>query len=352
MKPDLLIIGSIPDEKNKLRYGGATVLMKNYLDYLHKENIQFSFIQNNKFSNFRTGKKRTKLNMLFFITRFFRKIWFCKIVMFNFSDNGTVTIFPFLSKFAQLIGKKVILRKFGGSLELFISTKSKKTQQKTFNALRKADLILLETKAGIEYLKKQIGENTNIKWFPNTRNYTTSIKNPNSFKKRCVFISHIKQEKGADILLNIAKSMLDEEYTFDMYGAITETKYNSIDFSEYNITYHGPIPSSEVIPTLLNYDILLLPSYREGYPGIILEALSVGIPVVAFNVGGIPEVIKNNYNGLLVEVGDEKGIMSAIHSINIRNYHQLSANARNSFIENFESGKTNKRITEAIFSLI
>lgn len=350
-KVQLLIIGSIPDEKHKLRYGGATVLMQNYLDYLRHHEIPFTFIQNNRFSNLKTGDRRVRLNKVFFITIFLIKIWFCKIVMFNFSDSGTVNFFPILSKFAKSIGKKTVLRKFGGSLEVYLSTKDDAIKNNALTALKNADLILFETKAGIEYIISEIGTNANIQWFPNNRNLSSLFKDRRNFSRRCVYISHIKEEKGIDVFLEVASKM-SPEYSFDLYGAVKEEKYRSLDYASYNVVYHGQIPSSDVLKTLLDYDILLLPSYREGYPGIIIEALSVGIPVVAFEVGGIPEIIKDKYNGLLVKPGDVTGFIKSIRSITKDDYFSLSENARTSFIENFESEKTNKRITDSIFSLI
>jgi glycosyltransferase involved in cell wall biosynthesis len=51
-------------------------------------------------------------------------------------------------------------------------------------------------------------------------------------------------------------------------------------------------------------DVFLLPSYMEGLPTSVIEAMSFGIPVIASNIDGIPEVIINNYNGLLSHPND------------------------------------------------
>jgi glycosyltransferase involved in cell wall biosynthesis len=59
-------------------------------------------------------------------------------------------------------------------------------------------------------------------------------------------------------------------------------------------------------------DILLLPSLIEGLPGVILEAFFCKTPVVAYNVGGIKEVVINNETGYLIKKGDEKGFTNAI----------------------------------------
>ena len=54
----LLVVGSIPDESNLLNYGGATVLMKNYLDYLASQSeYEYRFVQNNRYSNLRTRQR-------------------------------------------------------------------------------------------------------------------------------------------------------------------------------------------------------------------------------------------------------------------------------------------------------
>lgn len=62
-------------------------------------------------------------------------------------------------------------------------------------------------------------------------------------------------------------------------------------------------------------DVFVLPSLEEGLGLVILEAMAGGIPVVASEVGGIPEIIKNGENGLLVLPRDEKGLAEAIIKI-------------------------------------
>ena len=57
----LLVVGSIPDESNLLNYGGATVLMKNYLDYLASQSeYEYRFVQNNRYSNLRTRRSEER----------------------------------------------------------------------------------------------------------------------------------------------------------------------------------------------------------------------------------------------------------------------------------------------------
>lgn len=70
------------------------------------------------------------------------------------------------------------------------------------------------------------------------------------------------------------------------------------------------------IPALLNcFDVFALPSSSEGLSNVILEAMSCGLPVVAYDVGGNRELIANNKGGCLVPIGDRAGFVRAIDKI-------------------------------------
>lgn len=73
-----------------------------------------------------------------------------------------------------------------------------------------------------------------------------------------------------------------------------------------NVRILGQITDKEKINELNNSDIFVLPSYSEGLPISILEAMAFGVPVVSTTVGAIPEVIEEGVNGFLIEPGDHK----------------------------------------------
>ncbi len=77
-------------------------------------------------------------------------------------------------------------------------------------------------------------------------------------------------------------------------------------------------------------DILVISSSTEGIPLTALEAMRHGIPVVSTRVGGIPEIIENGVNGLIVDAGDMEALGSAVESLVIdrAKYLTISQNAR------------------------
>ena len=78
------------------------------------------------------------------------------------------------------------------------------------------------------------------------------------------------------------------------------------------VTYKGWIKGKEKNSLLNDADIFILPSYNEGLPISILEAMSYNKPVISTKVGGIPEIVKNHVNGILINPGDHRELENAI----------------------------------------
>jgi teichuronic acid biosynthesis glycosyltransferase TuaC len=85
----------------------------------------------------------------------------------------------------------------------------------------------------------------------------------------------------------------------------------------------GPCLSQKVAQWLTAANVLALPSYREGYPNVVIEALSCGRPVIATDVGGIPELVTES-SGILVAPRDSRALASAIEKAMEQNWDEQS----------------------------
>ncbi len=81
------------------------------------------------------------------------------------------------------------------------------------------------------------------------------------------------------------------------------------------VEFVGWLSEQEKIELLHSVDIFVLPSYHEGLPYAIIEAMASGLPIVASSVGGIPDVIRNGENGFLIEPGDIQGLVYYLETL-------------------------------------
>jgi glycosyltransferase involved in cell wall biosynthesis len=81
------------------------------------------------------------------------------------------------------------------------------------------------------------------------------------------------------------------------------------------VRFVGTLAGPELRSAYLGADVLCLPSHREGLPMVVLEAMALGVPVLATRIGAIPDVVVHKETGLLVEPGDVRGLEAAISAL-------------------------------------
>ncbi|MBI4734102.1 MAG: glycosyltransferase family 4 protein, partial [Rubrobacteridae bacterium] len=99
---------------------------------------------------------------------------------------------------------------------------------------------------------------------------------------------------------------------------------------------------------LADLDLFAFPSTHEPFGIAILEALAMGIPVVATKAGGIPEIITDNHNGLLAKPNDEYSLAACIKKLiedeTLR--CRLTENGRRHVVDNFSIDTMTAKISE------
>lgn len=333
-----LLLGPRYNQKDKTKTGGIVVLFENWITYCTANKITYSVIDTNK-SNYP--------NIVFAYCSILLQILFKSFSSKTIFLHGTAKDYLYIAPIVVLIGKlfckKIVLRKFAGSFEDIYNSSSKVKQYIWNFVLSKSSILFWETKTLRDW-----GEKRNIAsyWFPNIRSKSGLKIKDKVYNRKFIFLSQVKKEKGIDILKRVFNS-LNIDYQIDIFGPLNG--YSEFDLTGENFHYRGCVSPDKVCQTISEYDMLLLPTYwsGEGYPGIIIEAFSVGVPVIATNIGGIPEIVENGVNGILIEPKNVEDLTRAIKSINQSNYQQMAEKAFDSF-KNFDAEIVNDRIYKII----
>ncbi len=315
MKNKFLLIGPRFNKRDVERRGGVTVLFEDLISYCDINRIDYIIIDTNKANYF--NKPTAYLKILFLLILKTNKV---SHVSLHGTGADFLLIAPFSLLLSKVFSKQFILRKFADSFIGIFESSSRIKKKILVNTLHYSNYNFFETKYLVNYFKKY---NDNTFWFPNVR-MKQNVRTDKIYKKKFLFIGAVSKEKGIDILCEAAK-MLSSEYEIDIYGALHDG-YNKEYFESCSVNYRGKLRSEDVIPCLIKYDVLILPSFREGYPGVIIEALSVGVPVIATNLKGIREMIDES-SSVFVETGNIKQLKDAIESFDKVNYIEKSMNA-------------------------
>ena len=176
--------------------------------------------------------------------------------------------------------------------------------------LRRARLYLAQTKALVASAE-EIGVK-GVRWYPNSRPMPPLADGLPTGRacSRFVYLGQIRRQKGIRELID-AGERLAADATIDVYGTLGYDLPESAFDGLSRVRYRGPLDPGEVHDVLARYDALVLPSYSEGYPGVVLEAYGAGLPVVTTRLPSLIELVDDT-SGVLVEAGDAEALYDAM----------------------------------------
>jgi glycosyltransferase involved in cell wall biosynthesis len=156
-----------------------------------------------------------------------------------------------------------------------------------------------------------------------------------SFRRRprIVYLGRIVRAKGMETLVEAISRLRTSDAGVLVVGdgparAAVERLARRLGVDD-RIAVTGFVPHDRVPAVLAAADLVVLPSFYEELGTVLIEAMQVGVPVVASRVGGIPDVVIDGHTGLLVPPGDAGALAAAIDAIlgNPRLARHLGANA-------------------------
>lgn len=130
---------------------------------------------------------------------------------------------------------------------------------------------------------------------------------------RLLFIGRLIPEKGFDFLLELMRG-LPEQYELNVLGSGEHLENYRQKASEFGDRVHfiGQVPNAECSTWLAESHALILPSYREPFGVVCIEAIVSGVPVVCSDVMGLPEAVTDQVNGLVVQGRQQEKWVQAI----------------------------------------
>lgn len=232
----------------------------------------------------------------------------------NFYFNS---VFLILSKIAF---KKTILHIHGGGFKKFYGN-SNVIKRFIIKSIMKSSNVIITLSEQWKQFFNYIINNDNIEVIPNA----IDLKKFENIGKYCdrrrkliniSFLGNINKAKG---ILDIFKAVplvvnQYEDCRFNFAGIIASEIDNECKEMEScnNVIFYGEIFGERKFKFLSSADIFILPSYTEGLPIAMLEAMASKLPVIATTVGAIPEIIEENKNGYLISPGDYKDLAEKI----------------------------------------
>jgi glycosyltransferase involved in cell wall biosynthesis len=167
----------------------------------------------------------------------------------------------------------------------------------------------------------------------------------------------MEKNKGVIEILNALNQIKHLEFECKLAGSGSLNKYVE-DYIQNNnlsskVKFLGWVIGEEKSKLLKEADIFLLPSFLEGYPNALLEAMQYEIASIASNVGGIPDVIINNETGILIEPGNELQLANAIEFLIQDNATRkaLGENGRKRVVNNNTISSAESKFLSNIFEL-
>jgi glycosyltransferase involved in cell wall biosynthesis len=312
MKKKVLVVGSSLEDK-----GGIVTVMDNISRSINNEKFQLDWVE-----TYITGSKLKRVMiflkglMLFIYKMFFQRP---NLVHIHMSYNGSFyrkSIFVLICKMIKL---PVIVHVHGSTFKDFYKKLNSFQVKYCHYILNNTDQIIVLSIQWKDFFSSFVDPNKIFVLYNGVQQSGFKKTDKNNVPV-CLFLGRLGERKGIYDLLKAIKHLKDKgvKAEFWLAGDGEVEKVNNL-IKDYGIEKStrtlGWINGLEKKELLQKADVLALPSYNEGLPMAILEAMDYGLAIISTPVGGIPEVIKADENGYLVNVGNTTELAEALAKV-------------------------------------
>lgn len=276
------------------------------------------------------------------------------VVHIHMSYKGSFYRKYMVHRLTKHFGKKDVIHLHGSEFEKFYEDASLRTKKKICRLFSECDQVLVLGNNWKE-LVVSIAPQAKVLILPNAvpipKQQTCWSENP-----KLLYLGVLIPRKGVEDLLEAFIRLQEKELGKKLQLLVAGTgvledslrkKVRDLKLED-QVIFCGWVDGKKKEQLLLNSQCLVLPSYYEGLPVALLEAMSYGLPVISTPVGSIEDAVVSGKNGYLVSPGQREALAKAIESTVSDSMHwkQLSEQARKTVIENYNEEQYFKEIEQ------
>ncbi len=231
------------------------------------------------------------------------------IIHANWSINGAI------GAFVSLVTKKPLVTALLGS-DIKRARYNITDMSILRFCLKVSKYVITISKAISDFLKEKFPEYSNkLVVIPNGvgNEFFNLYEKRDKTKQYCnyiTFIGNLTKNKGIDTIIQALAKTKNPNTKLRIIGGGSELNHLKNLANQYGLApkveFTGQVSHDHIPEYLKKAKTLVLASYSEGMPNVVLEAMAAGVPVVASNIDGVKELIKDGENGLLFTPGDHK----------------------------------------------
>lgn len=241
----------------------------------------------------------------------------------HLAERGSVLRKAILTLIAVVFGKPVLLHAHGSEFRPFYEGLPEWAQQLVARIFRQCSYFIVLSESWQEFYRSSLNlRPERVVVLPNAIEIPPAVpQRQGSDIVKFLFLGRMGDRKGTFDLIRAFAQLSPEQrkrahLTLAGDGEVERARslVESLDLKT-QVTILDWVDAEKRNSLLATVDVFVLPSYNEGLPMALLEAMSWGLPAIATPVGGIPEVIIPSQNGLLVEPGNIEQLSAAMRAL-------------------------------------
>lgn len=304
-KSKLRILMCSSDRKEK---GGMNTVIDQLMNHDWGTNFELSYLATHVTGNaikkiLFFGKAYIKLKKLLKEDEF-------DIIHIHMSYNGSFYRKYYVTKSCKKYGKKVIVHLHGSEFKDFYNNGGQKRKSMIVELFTIADCTIVLGEQWKQFINK-IAPKSNVAVINNAVHIPEIGEKEESQERVLLFLGALIKRKGIQDLLK-ALNKIQQNGINGWHLLIAGSGEEEVVLKEYvkknsleeQVEFLGWINKDKKNDLLMKSDVLILPSYNEGLPMAILEAMSYGLAIVSTDIGSINEAVNNGLNGYLYNPGD------------------------------------------------